>query len=259
MITGESLPVDKVAGDVVIGATINKNGSLQIKATKVGKDTALAQIVKVVEEAQGSKADIQRLADRISGVFVPIVVVIAVVTFFIWYFAVTPGDFRSALIPTISILVIACPCALGLATPTSIMAGSGRAAEMGLLFKGGEHLENTRSIDTVVLDKTGTVTKGQPALTDITVTEGFTEDEVLQLVATAENQSEHPLAQAIVLGVKKKACHSSRLLLCSAACCPPLSLRSAGWTWGPAIFPAAAISAATGTTSSRCPRARYAP
>ena len=204
MITGESIPIDKVAGDVVIGATINKNGSLQIKATKVGKDTALAQIVKVVEEAQGSKADIQRLADRISGIFVPVVVVIAIVTFFIWYFAVTPGDFRSALIPTISILVIACPCALGLATPTSIMAGSGRAAEMGLLFKGGEHLENTRSIDTVVLDKTGTVTKGEPALTDITVTEGFTEDEVLQLIATAENQSEHPLAQAIVQGVKEK-------------------------------------------------------
>ncbi|MBE1554824.1 heavy metal translocating P-type ATPase [Sporosarcina limicola] len=205
MITGESIPVDKVAGDKVIGATINKNGSLQIKATKVGKDTALAQIVKVVEEAQGSKAEIQRLADRISGIFVPVVVVIAVTTFLIWFFIVTPGDFRSALIPTISILVIACPCALGLATPTSIMAGSGRAAEMGLLFKGGEHLENTRSIDTVVLDKTGTVTKGQPALTDITVTAGFTEDEVLQLVATAENQSEHPLAQAIVLGAKEKA------------------------------------------------------
>ncbi|HLR68538.1 MAG TPA: heavy metal translocating P-type ATPase [Virgibacillus sp.] len=204
MITGESIPIDKVAGDAVIGATINKNGSLQIKATRVGKDTALAQIVKVVEEAQGSKADIQRLADRISGVFVPIVVVIAIVTFLIWYFAVTPGDLRSALIPTISILVIACPCALGLATPTSIMAGSGRAAEMGLLFKGGEHLENTQSIDTVVLDKTGTITKGEPALTDITVTADFMEEEVLQLIATAENQSEHPLAQAIVNGVKEK-------------------------------------------------------
>jgi len=204
MITGESIPVDKVVGDVVIGATINKNGSLQIKATKVGKDTALAQIVKVVEEAQGSKAEIQRLADRISGVFVPVVVAIAIVTFFIWYFAVTPGDFRSALIPTISILVIACPCALGLATPTSIMAGSGRAAEMGLLFKGGEHLENTQSIDTVVLDKTGTVTKGEPALTDISVAGGFIEEEVLQLIGTAENQSEHPLAQAIVNGVKEK-------------------------------------------------------
>ncbi|TQR20775.1 heavy metal translocating P-type ATPase [Psychrobacillus vulpis] len=204
MLTGESMPVDKVAGDSVIGATINKNGSLKIKATKVGKNTALAQIVKVVEEAQGSKADIQRLADRISGIFVPVVVGIAIVTFFIWYFAVTPGDFRSALMPTISILVIACPCALGLATPTSIMAGSGRAAEMGLLFKGGEHLENTQSINTIVLDKTGTVTKGEPELTDISVVEGFNEEEVLQLIGTAENQSEHPLAQAIVKGVKEK-------------------------------------------------------
>src|SRR5699024_3716351 len=152
MLTGESIPIDKVPGDPVIGATINRNGSLQVKATKVGKDTALAQIVKVVEDAQGSKADIQRMADRISSVFVPIVVVIAIASFLIWYFIVTPGDFRSTLIPTITILVIACPCALGLATPTSIMAGSGRAAEMGLLFKGGEHLENTQSIDTVVLD-----------------------------------------------------------------------------------------------------------
>jgi len=204
MITGESIPIDKVVGDPVIGATINENGSLKVKATKVGKDTALAQIVTVVEEAQGSKADIQRLADRISGVFVPIVVLIAIATFLIWFFIVMPGDFRSALIPTISILVIACPCALGLATPTSIMAGSGRSAEMGLLFKGGEHLENTQSIDTVVLDKTGTVTKGEPALTDIMVTEGFGEEEVLQLIGTAENQSEHPLAQAIVNGVKEK-------------------------------------------------------
>src|SRR5699024_2576190 len=200
MLTGESIPIDKVAGDTVIGATINKNGSLQINATNVGKDTALAQIVKVVEEAQGSKADIQRLADRISGVFVPIVVAIAVVTFLIWYVVVTPGDFRSSLIPMISILVIACPCALGLATPTSIMAGSGRSAEMGVLFKGGEHLENTQSIDTVVLDKTGTVTKGEPMLTDVFVTDGFEEAEILQLVGSAENQSEHPLAQAIVAG-----------------------------------------------------------
>src|SRR5699024_5213721 len=150
----------------------NKNGALQINATKVGKDTALAQIVKVVEEAQGSKADIQRLADKISGVFVPIVVLIAVITFLFWYFIVTPGDFQSSLIPMISILVIACPCALGLATPTSIMAGSGRAAEMGMLFKGGEHLENTQSIDTVVLDKTGTVTKGEPTLTDVVAAAG---------------------------------------------------------------------------------------
>ncbi|HLR60800.1 MAG TPA: heavy metal translocating P-type ATPase [Pseudogracilibacillus sp.] len=204
MLTGESIPIDKVPGDKVIGATINKNGSLQINATKVGKDTALAQIVKVVEEAQGSKADIQRLADRISGIFVPIVVLIAVATFLVWYFIVVPGDFRASLIPMISILVIACPCALGLATPTSIMAGSGRAAEMGMLFKGGEHLENTQSIDTVVLDKTGTVTKGAPMLTDIIASDGFIEKDVLQLVGTAESQSEHPLAQAIVQGVKEK-------------------------------------------------------
>src|SRR5690625_836102 len=204
MLTGESIPIDKVAGDTVIGATINKNGSLQINATNVGKDTALAQIVKVVEDAQGSKADIQRMADKISGVFVPIVVLIAVATFLIWYFIVTPGDFRSSLIPMISILVIACPCALGLATPTSIMAGSGRAAEMGMLFKGGEHLENTQSIDTVVLDKTGTDTKGEPKLTDVITAEGFKENDVLQLVGTAESQSEHPLAQAIVKGVKEK-------------------------------------------------------
>ncbi len=204
MLTGESIPIDKDIGDTVIGATVNENGSLQIKATKVGKDTALAQIVKVVEDAQGSKADIQRLADRISGVFVPIVVLIAVIAFFVWFFLVTPGDFRASIIPTISILVIACPCALGLATPTSIMAGSGRSAEMGLLFKGGEHLELTQSVGTVVLDKTGTVTKGEPTLTDVVVGEGFTEEDVLQIVATAENPSEHPLAQAIVKGVKER-------------------------------------------------------
>lgn len=205
MLTGESLPIDKTVGDAVIGATINRNGSLQFKATKVGKDTALAQIVKVVEDAQGSKASIQRLADKISGVFVPIVVGVAVVTFAVWYLLVTPGDFRASIIPTISILVIACPCALGLATPTSIMAGSGRAAEMGLLFKGGEYLETTQTVDTIVLDKTGTVTKGEPTLTDIQVTEGFNEEDVLHFVASAENQSEHPLAQAIVQGAKNRS------------------------------------------------------
>lgn len=204
MLTGESIPVDKVIGDTVIGATVNENGSLQIEATKIGKDTALAQIVKVVEDAQGSKADIQRLADKISGVFVPIVVAIALVTFFVWYFVVTPGDFRSSIIPMISVLVIACPCALGLATPTSIMAGSGRAAEFGLLFKGGEYLETTQSVDTVVLDKTGTVTKGEPTLTDVIVTNNYSEEHVLKLVATAENESEHPLAQAIVRGVEER-------------------------------------------------------
>ena len=204
MLTGESLPIDKVVGDSVVGATINSNGSLQIRASKVGKDTALAQIVKVVEEAQGSKADIQRIADKITGVFVPVVIGIAVITFFAWYLIITPNDFRSSLIPTISILVIACPCALGLATPTSIMAGSGKAAEMGILFKGGEHLENTQSIDTVVLDKTGTVTEGKPKLTDVIIEDNFEEKQVLQLLASAENLSEHPLALAIVLGVENR-------------------------------------------------------
>ncbi|MCK0473750.1 heavy metal translocating P-type ATPase [Halalkalibacter sp. APA_J-10(15)] len=204
MITGESIPIDKSIGDQVIGATINKNGSIKVRATKVGTDTALSQIVKVVQEAQSSKADIQRMVDKVSGIFVPIVVVVAIATFLIWYFVVTPGDLRSALIPMISILVIACPCALGLATPTSIMAGSGRSAEMGLLFKGGEHLENTQLIQTVVLDKTGTVTKGEPELTDLMVANGFSNDDVLYYVGSAERNSEHPLAQAIVKGVKAK-------------------------------------------------------
>ncbi|WP_071393229.1 heavy metal translocating P-type ATPase [Bacillus tuaregi] len=202
MITGESVPVDKTVGDTVIGATINRNGFLKIKATKVGKETALAQIIKVVEEAQGSKAPIQRLADSISGIFVPIVVGIAVITFLIWYVWVDPGNFAEALEKLIAVLVIACPCALGLATPTSIMAGSGRAAEYGILFKGGEHLEMTHRIDTVILDKTGTITNGKPVLTDV-VTD-MEEAEFLRLVGSAERQSEHPLAQAMVTGIKEK-------------------------------------------------------
>ncbi|WP_366249895.1 heavy metal translocating P-type ATPase [Terribacillus aidingensis] len=204
MLTGESIPVDKSIGESVIGSTINKNGFLKIKATKVGKDTALAQIIKVVEEAQGSKAPIQRLADVISGIFVPIVVGIALVTFLIWYFAVSPGDFAEALEKFIAVLVIACPCALGLATPTSIMAGSGRAAEFGILFKGGEHLETTHRLDTIILDKTGTVTNGKPSLTDVVLAEGIDEKEFLTLVGNAERNSEHPLAEAIVEGIKEK-------------------------------------------------------
>ncbi|GAB6992350.1 heavy metal translocating P-type ATPase [Paenibacillus pini] len=203
MLTGESLPVEKKAGDAVIGATINKNGMLRIKATKVGKETALAQIIKVVEEAQGSKAPIQRVADVISGIFVPIVVGIAIAAFLVWYFFVTPGDFAGSLEKAIAILVIACPCALGLATPTSIMAGSGRAAEMGILFKGGEHLEKTHKIDAIILDKTGTVTKGKPELTDVLLVEG-NETEFLRLVGAAEKNSEHPLAEAIVIGIKER-------------------------------------------------------
>lgn len=204
MITGESIPVDKTIGDTVIGSTINKNGFLKIEATKVGKDTALAQIIKVVEEAQGSKAPIQRLADTISGIFVPIVVGIAIVTFLIWYFFVTPGNFAESLEKFIAVLVIACPCALGLATPTSIMAGSGRAAEYGILFKGGEHLETAHRIDTIILDKTGTITNGKPTLTDIILANEHNEPEFLRLVGAAEKSSEHPLAEAIVEGIKEK-------------------------------------------------------
>ncbi|MFJ5716486.1 heavy metal translocating P-type ATPase [Neobacillus sp. NPDC093127] len=204
MLTGESVPVDKKMGDEVIGATLNKNGFLKAEATKVGRDTALAQIIKVVEEAQGSKAPIQRLADKISGVFVPIVVAIAVITFIVWYVWVAPGDFADALEKMIAVLVIACPCALGLATPTSIMAGSGRAAEYGILFKGGEHLEMTHRVTTVVLDKTGTVTNGTPVLTDVLPKGSFVPEEFLALVGSAEKQSEHPLAQAIVQGIKDK-------------------------------------------------------
>ncbi|MNC05767.1 Copper-exporting P-type ATPase A [compost metagenome] len=207
MLTGESIPVEKKPGDPVIGATVNKNGMLKIEARKVGRDTALAQIIRVVEEAQGSKAPIQRIADVISGIFVPIVVGIAVVTFFIWYLWGAPGQFADALEKAIAVLVIACPCALGLATPTSIMAGSGRAAEFGILFKGGEHLEAARDIRIVVLDKTGTVTSGKPVLTDILTTTGIpahgkelAENRLLAVTAAAEKLSEHPLAEAIVAG-----------------------------------------------------------
>ncbi|MDM5154369.1 heavy metal translocating P-type ATPase [Bacillus sp. DX1.1] len=203
MLTGESIPVQKQIGDEVIGATVNKNGWLKIKAVKVGKDTALAQIIKVVEDAQGSKAPIQRVADVISGIFVPIVVGIAIITFLVWFFIVEPGNFASALEKLIAVLVIACPCALGLATPTSIMTGSGRSAEYGILFKGGEHLEGTQKIDTVLVDKTGTVTKGKPELTNIEI-EKIAEAEFLYLVGSAEKNSEHPLAEAIVEGVKNK-------------------------------------------------------
>lgn len=204
MLTGESIPVEKEAGDKVIGATINKNGVIKARAKKVGKDTTLAQIIKVVEEAQGSKAPIQRIADIISGIFVPIVVAIALITFLVWILWVEPGNFTAALESAIAVLVIACPCALGLATPTSIMAGSGRAAEAGVLFKGGEFLESTQKIDTIVLDKTGTITNGKPELTDVVIAEGFTEEYVLKLVGSAEKNSEHPLAEAITAGVQNK-------------------------------------------------------
>ena len=199
MITGESIPIEKEADSSLIGSTLNKNGSIEMEATKVGKDTALASIVKVVEEAQGSKAPIQRLADVISGYFVPIVVGIAILTFIVWIAFVRPGEFEPALVAAIAVLVIACPCALGLATPTSIMVGTGRAAESGILFKGGEHLERTHELDAIVLDKTGTITKGKPEVTDF-----FGDEETLQLLASAEKGSEHPLAGAIVAYATEK-------------------------------------------------------
>ena len=204
MLTGESLPVDKKNGDEVVGATINKFGTFKFKATKVGKDTALAQIVRIVEEAQGSKAPIQRFADVISGYFVPTVVALAVFTFLGWYFLLDPGNFPRALVNFTAVLVIACPCALGLATPTSIMVGTGKGAENGILIKGAEHLENAHRLTTIVLDKTGTITKGKPEVTDIITAPGFSKEEIVGFMVRAEKNSEHPLAQAIVTYGKEK-------------------------------------------------------
>ncbi|MEH7416694.1 heavy metal translocating P-type ATPase [Neobacillus drentensis] len=204
MITGESIPVEKAVGDTLIGSTINKNGTLTMEATKVGKDTALAGIIRIVEEAQGSKAPIQRLADTISGYFVPVVVVISIITFIIWYLFVNPHNFPSALETAIAVLVIACPCSLGLATPTSIMVGTGKAAEIGILFKGGEHLETAHKINAMIFDKTGTITKGQPIVTDFIAYQE--EKKVLQYLISAEKSSEHPLAEAIVrYGIQKRS------------------------------------------------------
>ena len=202
MITGESIPVSKNPGDKVIGGSINKNGSIQFEATEIGKDTVLSQIIKLVEEAQGSKAPISRMADIVAGYFVPIVIVIATVTGIIWF--MSGSGLTAALTFFISVLVIACPCALGLATPTSIMVGTGKGAENGILIKSGEALETAHKIKTVVLDKTGTITKGKPVLTNLKVYNSFDENEILQLAASAENNSEHPLAEAIVNGAKER-------------------------------------------------------
>ena len=200
MLTGESMPVDKKSGDRVVGATVNKLGTFKFEATKIGRDTALAQIIKIVESAQGSKAPIQRLADIISGYFVPVVVVIALVTFAGWYLLGAPGNFTIALVNFTAVLVIACPCALGLATPTSIMVGTGKGAENGILIKGGEHLERVQKLNTLVLDKTGTITKGKPALTDIIMLPTYLGKEAyfMTLAASAEKGSEHPLARAVI-------------------------------------------------------------
>lgn len=195
MLTGESLPVEKKAGDPVIGATINRFGTFNFEATKIGKDTALSQIIRMVEDAQGSKAPIQKIADQVSGIFVPIVIVIAVATFLIWYLAV--GNMTAGIVSAVSILVIACPCALGLATPTAIMVGTGKGAENGILIKGGEHLEMAYKLNSIVLDKTGTITKGQPEVTDILPLGGISKEELLKLAASSEKKSEHPLGAAI--------------------------------------------------------------
>lgn len=200
MLTGESLPVEKEQGNMLIGATINKHGSIKMKATKVGKDTALSQIIRMVEEAQGSKAPIQNLADKISGIFVPIVIGIAILTFLITFYFY---DFSAALVSAVAVLVIACPCALGLATPTAIMVGTGKGAEHGVLIKGAEYLQLIRNVDAIVLDKTGTITKGEPEVTDV-MAFGLDKDELLRWVASAETGSEHPLGQSIIQKAKEK-------------------------------------------------------
>lgn len=199
MVTGESLPVKKLPGDEVIGATINKTGSFKFRATRVGADTVLAQIVKLVRDAQGSKAPIQRLADKVTGWFVPAVIAIAIATFVLWF--VIMGNVSLATITTVSVLIIACPCALGLATPTSVMVGTGQGAENGILIKGAESLELAHKLQTIVLDKTGTITQGKPTVTDYQAVRGIkngTELKLLRLVAAVERNSEHPLAEAVV-------------------------------------------------------------
>ncbi len=204
MVTGESLPVDKKEGDEVIGATINKTGSFRFEATRIGKDTTLARIVRLVEEAQGSKAPIQRLADIIAGYFVPVVIGIAVITFIIWYFAGPAPSLTFAFLNFIAVLIIACPCALGLATPTAIMVGTGKGAEQGILIRSAEALERFYKVDTLLLDKTGTLTEGKPEVTDIIAASPHEEGEVLALAAAVEHDSEHPLGEAVVREAEKR-------------------------------------------------------
>lgn len=202
MLTGESMPVDKKSGDMVYAASLNTTGTIQFRADKIGSDTALAQIIKLVEDAQGSKAPIAHLADIVSGYFIPIVCAIAVIAGIAWY--IGTRDLEFALTIFISVLVIACPCALGLATPTAIMVGTGKGAENGILIKGGEALETAHKVNTIVFDKTGTITEGKPTVTDILTTQGILADNLLQITASAENSSEHPLGQAIVQGARDK-------------------------------------------------------
>ncbi len=202
MITGESIPVEKKKGDKIIGATINKTGTFTFLATKVGSETALAQIIKLVEEAQGSKAPIQKLADTVSAYFVPAVIAIAVLSFIIWKLA--GAEFSFALTAFVAVLIIACPCALGLATPTAIMVGTGKGAEHGILIKSAESLQKAQQIDAIVFDKTGTLTKGKPEVTNLVAKNKFSRKEILQLAAIAEKRSEHPLGEAIVKEAKKQ-------------------------------------------------------
>jgi Cu+-exporting ATPase len=209
MLTGESLPVDKLPGDQVFGATLNKTGAFRFRATRVGSATVLQQIVEMVEKAQGSKARIARLADRVSGIFTPAVIVIAAVTFVVW-FTLSPSEtsLAFALMNAVSVLIIACPCALGLATPTAILVGTARAAQGGILIKGGEALERAVDLTTVVLDKTGTLTAGKPEVTDVRPVAGVSADELLRLASSVEQGSEHPIGEAIVRAAAKKGVES---------------------------------------------------
>jgi Cu+-exporting ATPase len=202
MVTGESMPVDKKPGDPVIGGTVNQSGAFRFRASRVGAETVLAQIIRLVQEAQGSKAPVQRLADRVAGIFVPVVILIALVTFAIWLF-VGPNP-TYAVIAAVSVLIIACPCALGLATPTSLLVGTGRGAELGILIRSAEALEVASAVDTVIFDKTGTLTRGEPEVTDAVPAAGWTEDRLLALAASAERNSEHPLARAVVRAARQR-------------------------------------------------------
>lgn len=204
MVTGESIPVEKDIGSEVIGATINKEGLVKIKATKLGQDSTLAKIIKLVEDAQQSSAPSQRLADRVAAYFVPVVILIAVISSLLW-FSIGSKSFTFVLTIFIAVLIVACPCALGIATPTAIMVGTGKGAENGLLIKGGENLEKARRLTTIIFDKTGTLTKGEPSITDVIAFEGFSEEEVLENAAGIEKGSEHPLGQAIVKGAKERS------------------------------------------------------
>jgi Cu+-exporting ATPase len=217
MLTGESLPLDKIVGDSVFGATLNRTGSFTMRATRVGRDTVLAQIVRLVEEAQGSKAPIQRLADRVARVFVPAVLGIALLTFAAWLWWGPAPAIAFALLNFVAVLIIACPCALGLATPTAIRVGTGKGAELGILFRSSPALETAHKLQAVVLDKTGTLTQGQPSVTDVATHNGFAEAEVLRLAASTEQASEHPVAQAIVAAARAddldlEAAHDARAL-----------------------------------------------